>query len=75
MAADNNDLCYSFMYPGVRDSSGMTFTYTATRRQHDAGILFMGHQVGISQIIPPNANNYSSYGVCPGLCTQQVKYI
>ena len=58
--------------PGVRDSSGMMFTYTATRREHDAGILFAGHRVTFAQIIPPNAENYSTYGVCPGECTQPV---
>ena len=57
---------------GVRDSSGMVFTYTATKRQHDAGYLGMGHLVFRSHIIPPNATSYSTYAVCPSECTKEV---
>ena len=55
---------------GRRDNSGMIFTYTSRRRQHDAGILSMGHLVTQGQIIPPNADSYTTYGVCPSGCTQ-----
>ena len=58
--------------PGVIDSSGITFYYTSTPRQHRAGIMFLGHQVTDSMIIPPNAANYTVAGLCPGQCTDAV---
>ena len=63
-------MCY--LISGIHDSSGLAFTYTATRREHNAGIIQLGHIVSNSQIIPPNAQNYSTFGVCHSDCTQQV---
>ena len=65
-------LQHNTLFLGVQDSSGMVFTYTPTRREHDAGILSMGHLVTQGHIIPPNAEGFTSYGVCPSDCTQQV---
>lgn len=65
-------------YIGVIDSSGIAFTYISTRRQHNAGVLFLGHQVRPSMVIPPNAANFTVTGVCSGVCTRKVdtkKYI
>ena len=57
---------------GVSDSSGLIFTYTQTRREHDAGILQVGHLVRRTQIIPPGTLNYSTYGTCHSNCTSQL---
>ena len=58
---------------GVRDSSGMVFTYSSMKRQHDAGILTIGHTVSSRMVIPPRAVNYTVSGYCSGTCTQQVR--
>ena len=54
------------------DNSGIEFFYTSTRRQHDAGILTVGHRVVRSMIIPPNAESYSVVGECSADCTNAV---
>ena len=59
------------LYTGVRDSSGLMFTYTQTRREHNAGIMQVGHRVEFTQVIPPRAGNYSTYGTCHSSCTSQ----
>ena len=60
------------LYIGVLDSSGIEFFYTSTPRQHDAGILNIGHAVTFSMIIPPNAADFTIFGLCPASCTNQV---
>ena len=67
----NQEPCGNFI-SGVRDSSGMMFTYTPTRREHDAGILNMGHLVTQGHIIPPNAEGFTTYAACSSDCTRQV---
>ena len=47
------------------------FTYTQTRREHDAGIMTVGHVVHFRQVIPPRTQNYSTYGICHSSCTSQ----
>ena len=58
---------------GVLDSSGVEFFYTSSPRQHDAGILFVGHAVTFTMVIPPNAADYSILGVCSPTCTDFVR--
>ena len=60
------------LFAGILDSSGIEFFYTSTPRQHDAGILNVGHVVTFSMIIPPNAADFSIFGLCPASCTNQV---
>ena len=55
------------------DNSGIEFFYTSTRRQHDAGILTVGHQVNRFMIIPPNTESYSIVGECSADCTNAVR--
>ena len=55
------------------DNSGIEFFYTSTRRQHDAGILTVGHTVRSSMIIPPNTESYSIVGECSDDCTRTVQ--
>ena len=57
---------------GIVDSSGLKFTYLETPREHNAGILFMGHSVVKTMIIPPNAANYTISAFCSENCTTQV---
>ena len=54
------------------DNSGIEFFYTSTQRQHDAGILTVGHVVNRFMIIPPNAESYSVVGECSADCTSTV---
>ncbi|XP_003387559.2 PREDICTED: DBH-like monooxygenase protein 2 homolog isoform X2 [Amphimedon queenslandica] len=54
---------------GVVDSSGVTFYYIDTPREHDSGILAVGHAVNQYMIIPPKARDYTIYSFCPTDCT------
>uniref|UniRef100_A0A1X7ULI6 Copper type II ascorbate-dependent monooxygenase C-terminal domain-containing protein n=1 Tax=Amphimedon queenslandica TaxID=400682 RepID=A0A1X7ULI6_AMPQE len=53
----------------VVDSSGVTFYYIDTPREHDSGILAVGHAVNQYMIIPPKARDYTIYSFCPTDCT------
>ena len=57
---------------GVYDSSGIVFSYTATRPQYIAGTLVIGSPVNYQLLIPPNANNYTVSAVCSADCTRKV---
>ena len=57
---------------GVIDNSGIEFFYTSTPRQHDAGILTVGHAVDREMIIPPNTASYYIVGECSADCTKRV---
>ena len=57
------------------DNSGIEFFYTSTPRQHDAGILTVGHNVNRLMIVPPNTGSYYILGECPADCTTQVKQL
>ena len=50
----------------------MVFTYSSMKRQHDAGILTIGHFVTSGMVVPPRAVNYTVSGYCSSACTQQV---
>ena len=56
----------------MTDNSGIEFFYTSIRRQHDAGILTLGHHIDRVMIIPPNAESYSIIGMCSADCTRTV---
>ena len=58
---------------GVYDSSGIVFSYTATRPENIAGILTVGSTVNYQLLIPPNANNFTVSVVCTADCTQRVR--
>ena len=60
------------MLAGVLDSSGMRFTYINEPLKHRAGVLTLGHNVHSGMIIPPERNDYTITGFCPGSCTQKV---
>ena len=57
---------------GVMDNSGIEFFYTSTPRQHDAGIMSVGHGVVREMIIPPNTASYYIAGECSVECTSRV---
>ena len=57
---------------GVVDSSGISFTYILQQREHDAGVLFLGHHVSFVMAIPPKADNYTVNAYCPSECSQEV---
>ena len=63
----------TIIYSGIVDSSGIQFTYLETPREHDAGILFIGHEVSSFMVVPPNAANYTVSAFCPMECTNEVK--
>ena len=58
---------------GVIDNSGIEFFYTSTPRQHDAGIMSVGHGVVREMIIPPNTGSYYIVGECSAECTSRVR--
>ena len=59
---------------GVKDSSGLRFTYTNQLRKYDAGIIQSGHIVnGVLHLIPPNDESFLSHGECSSQCLRQVK--
>ncbi|MGH0115069.1 UNVERIFIED_CONTAM: hypothetical protein FKN15_070589 [Acipenser sinensis] len=49
---------------GRVDSSGLVFHYTSELRANDVGILEMGLIVDTSYVIPPNAKDFKTYGLC-----------
>jgi len=57
---------------GVYDSSGLVFSYTATRPQFESGTLTIGSTVDYNLLIPPRATNFTVIGLCPATCTQRV---
>ena len=57
---------------GIMDSSGMRFYYSSTSREHDAGIMFLGHDVTSYMVIPPGTSNYTIGGICTANCTKSV---
>ena len=63
---------FSTFCSGVIDSSGISFFYTDTSREHDAGILILGHSVTGNMLIPPGSTNYTTPGFCYSECTNQV---
>ena len=50
----------------------MRFFYVNTPREHDAGVLYLGHSVVPIMIIPPGTNNYTISGICGAQCTERV---
>lgn len=66
-------MCIRFLKNiGVIDSSGIRFHYSSIPREHNAGILAVGHFVTPYMVIPPGAPNYTIGAVCTGSCTKQV---
>ncbi|XP_074648518.1 DBH-like monooxygenase protein 1 isoform X2 [Tubulanus polymorphus] len=62
------------MKKGIRDQSGLRFYYTERLRQHDAGVLEVGHTVWWPpMLIPPKAKEFRVDNYCSGSCTG--KYI
>lgn len=67
---DCNSLLFSLL--AMTDSSGIVFTYISTPREHNAGILYLGHFLNQNMVIPPRAANYTVLGICSGACTGKV---
>nr|XP_039270022.1 DBH-like monooxygenase protein 1 homolog [Styela clava] len=54
---------------GVRDSSGIRFTYTSTLRKYEIGIIEIGNLVNsLQHFIPPGAESFKSIGHCSDAC-------
>ncbi|XP_039270543.2 DBH-like monooxygenase protein 1 homolog [Styela clava] len=54
---------------GVRDSSGIRFTYTSTLRKYEIGIIQIGTLVNsLHHFIPPGAESFNSIGHCTEEC-------
>lgn len=62
---------YSFSITGVVDSSGVRIMYSEKLRQHDAGILTLGHTVSPTHIIPPG-QKWTTVALCTADCTDEV---
>ncbi|KAG0721914.1 MOXD1 1 [Chionoecetes opilio] len=59
------------MRRGVVDSSGLRIFYTEKLREHDAGLLMVGHGVVPQHIVPPKQQRFISAGFCDSSCTKQ----
>ena len=64
---------YNYLITDVIDSSGIRFYYSSSPREHDAGILAVGHRVTSYMIIPPGTQNYTIGAVCTGTCINNVR--
>ncbi len=60
------------LYSDKVDSSGVEFFYTSNATKHRAGVLGVGDSVTPYMVIPPKANEFTIYGMCPSECTQRV---
>jgi hypothetical protein len=56
----------------IRDTSGMRVYYTASLRNHDAGVLSVGMDPNWRHIIPPGQPEVVSEGHCISTCTQEM---
>lgn len=64
---------FKLTFLDIVDSSGLRFVYTPQLRQHDAGIMSVGHQVSaFEHIIPPNAKTFLDYSECSAQCLTAV---
>nr|CAB3263918.1 DBH-like monooxygenase protein 1 homolog [Phallusia mammillata] len=53
----------------IVDSSGLKITYTPQLRQHDAGVILVGHIVSpFAHLIPPNTETFEDYSECGPRC-------
>ena len=71
-------ICRNCLFPfktGVSDFSGFELTYLDIPRKYDAGVMTIGYQVDLLQIIPPHQDNFNIYGVCNSSCTSQVSTV
>jgi hypothetical protein len=57
---------------GIIDNSGITFTYVDNKREHNAGILYIGHDVDYKMILPPNTPNFTVTSICSDTCTKKI---
>ncbi|KAK4288778.1 hypothetical protein Pmani_038210, partial [Petrolisthes manimaculis] len=55
---------------GVVDSSGVRVLYTEKLRQHDAGILTLGHMLSPTLIVPPG-RSWNTVAYCSSQCTHK----
>ncbi|XP_021961495.1 DBH-like monooxygenase protein 2 homolog [Folsomia candida] len=56
---------------GLRFETGVSFYYTNEIREHDAGLLMVGHQVNQALTVPPNTTSFVTVGHCASSCTQE----
>lgn len=61
------------VYVDIIDSSGIAFTYEHAPRQHNAGVMVVGHEIDYKMVIPPKARNFTVTTVCSDSCTKQVR--
>ncbi|KAF0309318.1 DBH-like monooxygenase protein 1 [Amphibalanus amphitrite] len=57
--------------PGVVDSSGVRLYYTEHLRPSEAGLLNVGHDIAVTQMVPPGQTDYVVNGLCHSSCTRQ----
>ncbi|CAG7823934.1 unnamed protein product, partial [Allacma fusca] len=58
------------MLSNLNYETGIIAYTTTDIREHDAGILRVGHITSASLMIPPGTSNYVITGHCSGICTQ-----
>ena len=57
--------------PGVVDSSGVRLYYTEQLRSSEAGLLNVGHDIAVTQMVPPGQTDFVVNGLCHSSCTEQ----
>ncbi|CAD5114492.1 DgyrCDS3617 [Dimorphilus gyrociliatus] len=62
--------------PGLKenivDNSGFRLFYTDKLRKYDTSVLEVGHKVTRFQIVPPNVQDFVTFGKCPSECLEEV---
>lgn len=61
------------MIAGNIDNSGIRFTLTPTPRQFNVTITGVGSEVNTNLFVPPNTNQFNTFGYCPSTCTNDVR--
>ncbi|RUS30781.1 DOMON domain-containing protein [Jimgerdemannia flammicorona] len=55
--------------PNLTDASGLSISYTTTKREHDAGLIAMGDPSVMGGFMPFGPSKVEKQFICPGECT------
>lgn len=55
---------------GVTFETGAVVYYTPQLREHDAGLMVVGHHTSISLTVPPASSSFKTAGHCDSSCTR-----
>ncbi|RUP45567.1 hypothetical protein BC936DRAFT_148005 [Jimgerdemannia flammicorona] len=55
--------------PNLTDASGLSISYTTTKREHDSGLIAMGDPSVMGGFMPFGPSKVEKQFICPGECT------